>query len=106
MYSTALIEDLREAAATFGNSDPIDDWEARRRELAAFYAANRRRPRRHALNTSERKLAAWAERQMHPRGGLRRARNLMLLQMTPGWWAVSSANRPSGARRSTYRPSR
>jgi hypothetical protein len=82
---TALSDELREAAATFGAAEPLDAWEARRRELAAFYAVRHRRPRRLALDLDERRLAVWAARQARRQGGPHRERNQMLLQLTPGW---------------------
>jgi hypothetical protein len=99
---TALADELREAAATFGDAEPLDSWEARRRELAAFYAARQRRPRRRALNAAERRIAAWAARQSSRQGGRHWERNQVLLQLTPGWQNPSSRRRLPRARRNTF----
>jgi hypothetical protein len=82
---TALSDELREAAATFGDAESLDAWEAHRRELAAFYAVRHRRPRRRALNAAERRIAFWAARQAHRQGDPQWERNQLLLQLTPGW---------------------
>ena len=89
-------DELREAAEIFGDTDAPDEWEARRRELAVFYAVHKRLPRRRALQSSERHLAVWAERQVRRRcRGSGGQANEVLLQMTPGWNQAASWSSPS-----------
>jgi hypothetical protein len=103
-YSTTLIEELDEASATFGATEPLDEWEMMRRELAAFHAVHERKPRRRALHASERRLAAWAERQTRQGRGSRWAHDQVLLRLTPGW-TVAGPNDPArSSRRSTFLP--
>jgi hypothetical protein len=103
--AAAPSDDLREAAATFGDAQPVDEWEARRRELAAFYAVRKRQPRRRALNAAERRIAAWAARQAKRHGTSNWERKLVLLQLTPGWAAASSCRHHPRVRRATFVPS-
>jgi hypothetical protein len=73
-------------STSFSDPAPHDRWEADRRAVAAFYAAQGRYPRNSSPYPSERRLAAWVETERALRtrrtGAVTRE---LLLELTPGW---------------------